>query len=82
MTDAKSNNPPDVILELTHEQASFLLDNCKSNLRLGLAMIMSFQHDPGTLEQKRAKAEKYVKLQDQFSDMMKLLRKAGAKDND
>lgn len=34
-----TNNPPDVVLELTREEAEFLLRNCDSNITVGLASL-------------------------------------------
>jgi translation initiation factor 2 alpha subunit (eIF-2alpha) len=77
-----SNNPPDVILELTHEQATFMLENCHANRRLGLAMIMAIGAEKISMEEKREKAKVYIELNDKFGDLMKLLRKAGARETD
>lgn len=82
MINKTHNNPPDVVLELTHEQATFLVENCKANLHLGLQMVLSFQHASGTLEEKRAKAQKFIDLQEQFQAVLRKLRTAGAKEND
>jgi hypothetical protein len=74
-----SNNPPDVVLNLTHEQATFLLENCSANRLLALALIMSIGEDKTlTLAQKRAKADGIVKMNEDFGEIMKLLRGAGA----
>lgn len=75
-----SNNPPDIELPLTHEQATFLLKNCISNNKLCLAMIMSLADDPISIEQKQAKAAPIAALQDKFREIMELLRKVGAKE--
>jgi len=34
-----SNNPPDVILDLTFEEAKFLVENCEANLNLSLQVL-------------------------------------------
>ncbi len=75
-------NSPDVILELTHEQATFLLENCHANRHLGLKMIMAIADDKGTMEEKRERAQKFIELNDKFGDIMKLLHKAGAREKE
>lgn len=77
-----SNNPPDVVLELTHELATFLLENCHANRRLGLAMIMAIGEENMPVEEKRVKAQKFVELNEQFGKIMYQLRKAGAREKD
>ena len=77
-----SNNPPDILLELTHEQATFMLENCHANRHLGLQMIMMIAKEKSTLEQKREKSAKYVEMNDKFGEIMKLLRKAGAREKE
>lgn len=59
-----------------------MIENCKANMHLGLQMVLSFQHAPGTLEEKREKAQKYIDLQDKFRVLLTKVRKAGGKDND
>ncbi len=78
----KGNNPPDVSLDLTSKQATFMLENCLANMRLCFAMVMSIADEKITLEEKRIKAEKYEVLRRQFADVSLLLRKAGAKEKD
>lgn len=80
MTD--SNNPPDVVLELTHEQATFMLENCKANMRLAFAMVMALAEEDVPIEEKRRRAEPMEKLRTQFANMSTQLRKAGAKDKE
>lgn len=80
--NVQSNNAPDVLLELTHEEATFLLDNCQANTHLGLKMIMIIGGEKGPLEEKREKAQKYVELNEKFHNITKKLRKAGAKEKE
>lgn len=75
-------NSPDVVLELTHEQATFLLENCLSNKRLCLAIIMQIGEEKGTLAEKRKRSERVVRLDEQFGEIMRLLRKSGAKEKE
>lgn len=77
-----TNNPPDIELRLTHEQGTFLLENCDANIRLGFAIVMSIADEPITQEEKMAKAEKYEELRKQFSAIQKLLRDAGAREKE
>jgi len=74
-----SNNPPDIVLNLTHEQASFVVENCDANTRMCLAMIMGIEDEKIPLELKREKAEKIVAMQKKFNEIRDLLFKAGAK---
>lgn len=43
-----SNNPPDVILELTLKQAEFIVINCDSNIKAALAIAMSPEYPEDT----------------------------------
>ena len=78
----KGNNPPDVSLDLTSAQATFMLENCLANMRLCFAMVMSIADEKITREEKMAKADKYEVLRRQFADVSILLRRAGAKEKD
>lgn len=71
-------NSPDVILELTNEQATFLLENCSANTRLCLQLIVSIADEKGTLENKRKRSEPIVEMSEKFNEIRKLLRKSGA----
>lgn len=82
MSVGLSNNPPDVVLNLTHEQATFVLENCIANRHLALRMIMAIGEDKVDVDEKRRRAEKFVRLNDQFGEIMKLLQHAGAKMRD
>lgn len=66
-----SNNPPDVVLELTQKQAEFLLNNCDANIRLGLMMLQQ----GGTREQ----VEKLVEMNESFKEIKKKLMNLGVK---
>lgn len=77
-----SNNPPDVLLELTHEQATFMLENCLANNRLCVALIMGYAEENITIEEKYEKSKKITAIQDQFREIMALLRRAGAREKD
>jgi hypothetical protein len=78
----KSNNPPDVVLELTHEQATFMLENCLANKRLIMAMILSIAKEKSSIEEKREKSEKIARMNEEFSAIMELLRRAGAREKE
>lgn len=65
-----SNNPPDVILELTSAQAAFLMGNCDSNIAFGLSAMQNS-------ELSRASVEKLVALMEEFKGIRKALIKAG-----
>jgi len=77
-----TNNPPDVTLDLTHEQATFMLENCLANKRLCLAMIMGIAEEKISLDDKRKKAEKYDELNNKFGEIMHKLRRAGAREKE
>jgi hypothetical protein len=77
-----TNNPPDVTLELTHEQATFMLENCLANNRMCLALVMSIADEDLTQGEKMEKAQKITDMQDKFRDIMKLLRRAGAREKE
>jgi hypothetical protein len=72
------NNPPDVELGLTHEQATFLMETCEANIRLGFAIVLSIANEKLSTEEKAAKAEKFETLRKQYSEIRNLLRDAGA----
>ena len=82
MVDLKHNRPPDVVLNLTHEQATFMLKNCLANSALCMKLIMSLAELGMSIEQKQAKAAPIEAMQDRFRDVMKLLRDAGAQEPD
>lgn len=75
-----SNNPPDIILELSNRQATFMLENCDANIRLALAMIISIADDKISVKEKQQKAEKFIKLSDKFREIRLALLKAGEKE--
>jgi hypothetical protein len=77
-----TNNPPDVLLELTHEQATFMLENCLANRRLCLAMVMGIADEKISIEDKQKKAEKIVEMQEKFTELMQQLRRAGAREKE
>lgn len=78
----KSNNPPDVILELTHEQATFLLDNAIANRRLCMQFIMQIAEHSKDIDDARKRSEKFVDMNEKFGDIMSLLRRAGAREKE
>lgn len=77
-----SNKPPDIELGLTHEQATFLLETCDANIRLGFSLVMSIADERITQEEKMAKAEKYENLRKKYVEIQRLLRKAGAREKE
>ena len=77
-----SNNPPDVELQLTHRQATFLLENAIANHQLCTAMVVSIASESISQEVKMAKADRIVHIQKRFTEMMQLLRAAGAREPD
>lgn len=62
------NNPPDVVLELTRDEAQFLLRNCDTNIAFGLANLQTME---------RPAAEKLVGLIEQFKGLRNKLIKQG-----
>lgn len=62
-----SNNPPEVIVELTLEQAEFLVCNCDSNIGFGLGAMESLQEE--------ANLRKLVGLMEQFKAIKKAVQK-------
>lgn len=76
------NNPPDVILNLMHEQASFMLETCLANMRICFAIIMGMAEEKITIEEKQKKAEKYENLRKQYAEISKMLRTAGAREKE
>lgn len=78
----RTNNPPDVTLNLTHEQATFLLETCDANIRLGFALVMSVADEKISQDKKMSKADKYESLRKQYSAIQKLLRDAGAQEKE
>lgn len=58
-----SNHPPEVTVELTRELAEFVVENCDSNLVLGLQLTQSLQ-DRDKLEQLVALNDRFKKLKD------------------
>jgi len=66
---AHTNSPPDVSLELTHEEAVFLLDSCESNIDFGLRSL-NLITSPDLLK-------KSVDNMEKFKIIMKKLRAQG-----
>ena len=62
-----SNNPPDVILELTQDEADFLLKNCESNMAFALSAMQALE-DMKSLE-------KLVDLNEKFKNIRDKLKK-------
>lgn len=58
------NNPPDetVMLVLTKDEAAFLMENCESNIQMGLKVLAGVQAGSWS----REVAEKTVALMEQF----------------
>lgn len=77
-----SNDPPDVVLNLTHEQATFMLKNMLANHRLCTKLILGLADLDMPIDQKPAKAAPISAMQDRFTEIMRLLRAAGAKEPD
>lgn len=67
-----SNNPPDVSLELTAEQAKFLLRNCDSNIAFALGSLQTVGRDT---------AEKMVVVMEQFKEIRAKLIAQGIKND-
>lgn len=59
-----------------------MLENCIANRRLAMQMIMQIGDEKCSLAEKRRRAQKFVELNEQFGEIMKLLQKAGAKMKD
>ena len=74
----RSNNPPAVSLELTQDEADFLLRNCKANIQYSLLAIQKLD----ALDARRESFEKIVETTDYFKALMEKLKKAGANDAD
>jgi hypothetical protein len=53
-----SNNPPEVVIHLTREQAEFLLKNCDANLTLSIGLLDGVSD--------RSIAERIVKVVEAF----------------
>lgn len=69
---ALSNNPPDVVLELTKDEATMLLTHCDNSLAMGLAAL-------DTLSPSRANAEKMVALMEKYKSIREKLKRQGVK---
>jgi len=80
VVDLKHNRPPDVVLNLTHEQATFMLKNCLANSALCMKLVMSLAELDIPIEQKQAKAAPIAAMQDRFREIMTALRAAGAQE--
>jgi len=64
-----SNNPPDVVLNLTFKQADFIVRNCDSNIKVALNIAM----DPDTSEETQVRA---ASLGRDFQELKDLVKKA------
>lgn len=65
----KSNNPPYKVVELTKEQYEFLLDNCDTNISMGLEALPAMQSNESI--------QRIVDLIEQFKSVKKALKDAG-----
>ncbi len=61
------NNPPAVILELTQEEATFILDNCESNIAMGLNLLQASTSE--------ATARKVVDMMENFKTIRAKVQK-------
>lgn len=68
-----SNNPPDVELQLTLEEAQFLLRNCESNIHFALMALEAIET--------RGNLEKTVDLMESFKNIRDKLKSQGVKDS-
>lgn len=73
-----SNNPPDFVLELTQEEAEFLMRNCKANLHYSLTAMTKLQE----MDARRSSFEKLVEHTENFKTISDKLKKAGVPDAD
>lgn len=71
--DGIGGNSPPVILELTPEEAAFLMDNCESNMQMGMKMLLAVQAGTMSLEAGQAT----VALVEKFRPIHAKLRAAG-----
>jgi hypothetical protein len=67
-----SNNGPYVMVPLTKEQFDFLLDNCDTNMGMGLGILLQVR--AGVMS--RSAAEKTVALVEQFKGVKQALKQA------
>lgn len=71
-----SNNPP-VVLELTKEEAEFLLQNCDKNIEFGLHFMVNAQAEGGPMTpERRATVEKIIGVMEQFKALKAKTAKA------
>lgn len=72
MATIGDNRAPDYTLELTRDEAQFLLRNCNSNIRLGLAALSSMN---------KKGAEDMIALLESFKAIRVKLMKQGVTDD-
>lgn len=75
MNERNTNNPPDVILELTMDEAKFLLENCNTNMEFGLRSMMAMP------DANRETLEKLVNLNEKFKTIRNKLLRSGVKND-
>lgn len=63
------NNPPQVIVELTQEQAKFVVANCDKNISFALGFIMENQ------DTKREILEKLINMMEEFKGIKAAVEK-------
>lgn len=64
-----SNNPPEITLNLTREQAEFIIRNCDSNIRIAVNIAMSDDYSEPAQVQASS-------LGRQFQELKELVTKA------
>lgn len=62
-----SNNPPEVLVGLSLEQAEFIIKNCDANVQFALSRLMDVEEDT---------ARKMVEQMEQFKALKSLVEKA------
>lgn len=72
---SQSNNPPAAVLELTKEEADFLMANADVSVQQGLGLLLANQQ--GGLHTDRAKLEQVVGMMELQRSIMKKLEKQG-----
>lgn len=63
----KSNDPPEVIIGMSRELAKFLIENCDSNISVGLSSLQ--------LTTSKENAERLVKMIEQFKELKQATEK-------
>lgn len=70
-----TNNPPEVIVEMSRELADFVIENCDTNIEFGLKAMMAIGTVDDGSNKTRESLEKLVTLNENFKALKNAVKK-------